>query len=192
MALRSLYILFAFPPLLISLLLSTHLIPAFNASSAQCGALSLALSGKVSYASDAAYLQFKTSYFAAQEDELSPGCIVRPENTNDLATAIKILSYASYIASACKFAVRGGGHNPIAGWANIDHGVTIDMRSMSGIELSSDKRIASIGSGALWGDVYRKLDALDLSVIGGRVSRVGVGGLVIGGKIVTLQLYDLY
>jgi hypothetical protein len=39
-----------------------------------------------------------------------------------------------------------------------------------------------IGGGNVWGDVYKMLEKQDLAVVGGRVSDVGVGGLILGGK----------
>lgn len=41
--------------------------------------------------------------------------------------------------------------------------------------------IASIGTGARWGDVYTTLEAEGAMVTGGRVSHVGIGGLLLGG-----------
>lgn len=69
-----------------------------------------------------------------------------------------------------------------AGASNIQDGVTIDLSAIKGIKVSEDHSITSVGGGARWGDVYLKLDAMDLSVVGGRVFNVGVGGLVLGGK----------
>ena len=70
-----------------------------------------------------------------------------------------------------------------AGAANIQDGVTIDLGLMNDVTVSRDKAIASVGSGARWQDVYLKLDAMNLSVAGGRVYDVGVGGLLLGGEI---------
>lgn len=42
---------------------------------------------------------------------------------------------------------------------------------------------AAIQVGARWGSVYATLDELGISSPGGRVSTVGVGGLVLGGGI---------
>ena len=56
------------------------------------------------------------------------------------------------------------------------------MRSIKGVEVSADKPIKSIGGGAIWRDVYHKLAAMNLTVSGGRVSSIGVGGLTGGGK----------
>ena len=59
-----------------------------------------------------------------------------------------------------RFALRGWGHSPIAGSANINYGVTIDLGSINGIEVNLDKNVASIGDGAIWCDAYLKLDAI--------------------------------
>ena len=70
-----------------------------------------------------------------------------------------------------------------AGAANIQDGVTIDLGLMNDVTVSRDNAITSVGSGARWQDVYLKLDAMNLSVAGGRVYDVGVGGLLLGGEI---------
>ena len=114
---------------------------------------------------------------------MAPDCILTPKSTQDVAVAIKILSHLHISTeNGASFAVRGGGHTPFAGSANINSGVTIDLRSIKGIEISSDQGITSIGGGAIWRDVYQKLIPKSLMVVGGRVSNVGVGGLTLGGK----------
>lgn len=47
--------------------------------------------------------------------------------------------------------------------------------------MNQAKTVASVGAGALWGDVYMKMDAVGLAVIGGRAMSIGVGGLLTGG-----------
>lgn len=83
----------------------------------------------------------------------------------------------------CKFAVKSGGHAAFSGASNIEDGVTIDLINLNQITVSADKTQTSIGPGNLWYNVYSKLDPLGLSVIGGRVSAIGVGGLTLGGGI---------
>lgn len=83
----------------------------------------------------------------------------------------------------CQFAVKGHSHMPAAGFANINGGITIDMTALSSITINDDHTVVSIGSGATWLDVYTYLDALGLSVAGGRNGAVGVGGLTLGGGI---------
>lgn len=72
-------------------------------------------------------------------------------------------------------------HTPHAGSANIDGGVTIDLQSLNQVTVSSDQKFVGLGPGNRWGNVYSKLDPLGLAMVGGRVSAVGVGGLMTGG-----------
>lgn len=69
-----------------------------------------------------------------------------------------------------------------AGASNIQDGITVDLSAIREVSVSEDHSITSVGGGARWEDVYLKLDALGLSVVGGRVFNVGVGGLILGGK----------
>lgn len=80
-----------------------------------------------------------------------------------------------------KLAVRSGGHMIWAGAANVEGGITVDMREMKGVELSGDGSVARLGAGAVWSDVYRELVPRNLTVMGGRVTGIGVGGFITGG-----------
>lgn len=96
---------------------------------------------------------------------------------------LSLLSHATNFSSECQFAVRGAGHTPWPGAANIQGGVTIDLAGLNAVDVSPNRRVTGIGGGNRWIDVYTKLDALGLSVPGGRVAGVGVGGLTTGGEI---------
>lgn len=95
---------------------------------------------------------------------------------------MKTLVKANRIGS-CQFAVRSGGHTPWAAAANIKHGVTIDLSSLNKVVYNKDKSTASIGPGARWKSVYEALDRIGVAVPGGRAGTVGVGGLILGGKV---------
>ena len=143
-----------------------------------CTALFEALPGKVSLPSDSGYDASLKSYFSQQEAEITPYCIVSPLNESDVSTAVKILAAPD---STTKFAIRGGGHTVWKGSANIEDGVTIDLRNMNTVKVSEDKTVISVGAGALWRDVYTVTDSLGLATSGGRAAQVGVGGLTTGG-----------
>lgn len=154
-----------------------------GARSLPCAALSLFLNEKVSYTGSTVYVQSSNSYWSSQEASLVPSCIVTPAHTDDVVTIIRILTLWNKLGlQQTNFAIRGGGHTPWAGSANIDGGVTIDMRSLNDLAVNEDKTIASVGAGATWGEVYQKMDSLGLAVVGGRGSSIGVGGLLTGGK----------
>lgn len=126
------------------------------------------------------------SYWSAQEQEVSPACVVIPKNAQDVSIAVFVLAIASDVLptdNSCKFAVRSGGHTPFASSANIQSGVTIDLQSLNSVDVASDNQTVFIGPGNRWVDVYLKLDAMDLATSGGRVAPVGVGGLTLGGGI---------
>jgi FAD/FMN-containing dehydrogenase len=117
-----------------------------------------------------------SSYFYVQERSL-PVCVVIPTSPEDVSATIKLLA-----KSGSPFAVRSGGHASQPGAANSESGITIDLRSLKEIKLQSNEAIVSIGSGAIWGDVYSVLDSRGLAVLGGRDAHVGVGGFTLGGE----------
>lgn len=153
----------------------------------QCSTLQLLLGNKVSFPGQSTYNASLQSYWSQQVQQVSPACIARPESSKDVATAVRALTTVAYTTSLfggrqCRFAIRGGGHTPWAGSANIDKGVTLDLNAMRDVSVNSEKTVTSIGGGARWIDVYSKLDAMSLSVSGGRVADTGVAGLILGGK----------
>ena len=82
----------------------------------------------------------------------------------------------------CPFAVKGGGHTFFAGANSIQDGISIDLQQLNQVTVNKDGS-ASIGPGNRWGRVYETLDPLGLTVMGGRVSTVGVGGLLVSGGL---------
>ncbi|KAM0178068.1 hypothetical protein ACHAPC_008537 [Botrytis cinerea] len=151
-----------------------------------CKALQFALGSKVSYPSSSAYSTFLTKFYSQQESQLSPGCIVSPTSTTDVSISVGILSALGKLTNwspSCQFAIKSGGHAPGVNQANINQGVTINLSPLDSISVSNDQSVVSVGPAARWGEVYLKLDALQLTVPGGRVNSVGVGGLTVGGGI---------
>ncbi|KAF2734667.1 FAD binding domain-containing protein [Polyplosphaeria fusca] len=121
------------------------------------------------------------SSYAWMSGHLQPACIIQPQSTSQLSFIIKILADFN-----TTFAIRGGGHNANPGFSNIDNEVTIDMRGMRQIEVGDG--VLRVGAGALWGEVYDAADAKNVSVMGGRISTVGVGGLTTGGGMSIFSL----
>ena len=125
---------------------------------------------------DSSYADTKTCVRSLQEAELIPTCIVTPSTAQDVSTIVSTITGDD----GCPFAVKGGGHDPAAGSANIQSGITIDMTNLASVTVNSDKTVASIGAGASWLGVYVYLDGLGVAVAGGRNAAVGVGGLTLG------------
>ncbi|KAL9609611.1 MAG: hypothetical protein Q9167_005635 [Letrouitia subvulpina] len=153
----------------------------------------------------AAFSQSMNSYWAKQECQVPPACVVRPGSTQQLCTALAIINREhdrrqhqqegdvernieeDVIKEEEKdqglFAVRSGGHSPVPGAASIKGGVLVDLGLLSEVRLSSDGSNVTIGAGAKWMDVSTVLDSRGLAVVGGRNSAVGVGGLTLGGGL---------
>lgn len=112
-----------------------------------------------------------------QQSQTLPSCLFRPSEPKEVSIAILLAR-----ATQCEFAVKSGGHAPSAGASNHQDGLTIDLASLNQITLSEDGKIASLGPGNRWVDVYEALQPSNLTVVGGRLATVGVGGLVLGGK----------
>ncbi len=68
--------------------------------------------------------------------------------------------------------------SPLA--ANTKDGVLIDLSSLNATSYDASKNTVIVGAGARWGDLYHYLDPYEMTVVGGRVLDVGVGGLILG------------
>lgn len=99
-----------------------------------------------------------------------------PKSAQNVSTALTILK-----ETQCEFAVKSGGHAAFTGSSNINSGVTIDLINLNQVTLNAHKNVTSLGPGNRWFDVYTVLEPQNLTVIGGRVADIGVGGLTLGG-----------
>lgn len=156
--------------------------------------LSLALPDNVTLPQDTAvYYQLVNSHWAKQECQVAPACIARPRNVDELCVAIKIIKHEydqRDDGSGGLFAIRSGGHSPVANAASIKNGVLIDMGLFCEVAPSEDGSSVVIGTGARWGEVYDILEKRGLAVVGGRSSEVGVGGLTLGGEFKASLVLD--
>ncbi|KAL5363590.1 hypothetical protein BJX96DRAFT_187108 [Aspergillus floccosus] len=161
---------------LVGMVFGPHLVGASTASSG-CTALSARLSEAVFFQNTAVY-EYEASQFWSNTELMSPGCVFRPQSSQQLAKGLK-----SLVDAEAKFAVRGGGHMGIRGSNNIDNGVLVVMSNLTTMKLSSDQSVLSLGPAYRWEDVYSYLQQYDLSVAGGRLGPVGVPGLLLAGGV---------
>ncbi|KAJ6086071.1 FAD-binding domain-containing protein [Penicillium sp. IBT 16267x] len=152
-----------------------------NATWAACDALHTELPGTVYFPGSTGYTDSLASYFSREEQELKPSCVIIPTNSSEVSTAIQTIH--SFLDSGVQFAVRGGGHTPYAGAANIDKGVTLDLSLMNEVKLSADCKTVELGAGGKWRKVWKALDPYNVTVTGGRDSDVGIGGYLLGGGL---------
>ena len=163
-------------------------VQAASASATQtCKTLDAKIPGRVSYPDSTAYNASISSYYSGQERDLNPGCIFRPTSTAEVSQFIKLVTSSGNT----QFAVRGGGHTLWPGAANVNGGITVDMRAMNNLTLSKDHKIAHLGAGAVFSDIYPQLVPYNLTVMGGRVPGIGAGGFVTGGRSLRRGLIQL-
>ncbi|MCJ1436396.1 hypothetical protein MMC27_005775 [Xylographa pallens] len=140
--------------------------------------LSAVLPGQVALPGEPTYSNREDGYYTQQQEELQPYCVVHPTSTPDVSKIVRILRKHDV-----KFAVRCGGHSSNTGAANIQGGVTVNLRKMDKVTLNPDKTLVLVPGGSKWHDVYSLLEEHGLAASGGRLSDVGVGGLSTGGGI---------
>jgi hypothetical protein len=79
--------------------------------------------------------------------------------------------------------IKSGGHAANAGFSSTS-GVQIAMYSFSDVVYDSTTQTATVGTGLLWDDVYVALQPYNVSVVGAKVTGIGVGGVALGGGMV--------
>lgn len=141
--------------------------------------------------------------FAAALD----GVLVRPDSAQyDLARQVwngvwdrrpaliaRVGSVADVVASVnfarahrLLTAVRCGGHS-MAGKGVCDGGLVIDLGYLNAVSIDVPGRVATVGGGALLGDLDRQSLPFGLGTTAGVVSHTGAGGLILGGGLGRLQ-----
>ncbi|MCJ1314163.1 hypothetical protein MMC25_007843 [Agyrium rufum] len=158
---------------------SSHVALANNASSSACDLLRQALPDQL-YSAGTQNYYVETENYWSSAAALSPYCVFTPSSAQNLADGIKIL-----VKTNTRFTVRSGGHSPITGVANIDHGVliaTTDFTEKTLVPLPNSFNVSYVRSGAAfrWEELYEYLNPFGLAVAGGRVSTVG-SSLLLGG-----------
>ncbi|KAI1764862.1 FAD-binding domain-containing protein [Hypoxylon sp. FL1150] len=122
------------------------------------------------------------SYLSALENDITPAAILLPKTTQDVSTfMVTVKPFAA--SGEATFAIRGAGQQPLPGCANVQGGVTLDLRLLTGIDLNLDTGMVSIAAGGRWGAVYEKLHGHGLAVTGSRSAKGGIGGLALSGGL---------
>jgi len=128
----------------------------------------------------AEYDEARRGFWAVEQAETTPYCILQPQSAEEVSTAIRALRKIQ-----CAFGIKSGGHGRCAGESSISDGVLIDLKDLNRVELSEDKFVCNVGPGNTWARVYSHLNPQGLTVVGGRASSVGVGGFCISGTLET-------
>ncbi|KAJ8079619.1 hypothetical protein AAF712_012728 [Marasmius tenuissimus] len=124
-------------------------------------------------------------YYSLQEAEIKPYCDFTAKNADHVSSIVKIAS-----EHQCPFAVRSGGGMFWPGSSNIGGGVLINLSELLEVKLSSDKKVASVGPGVYFADLYPQLAPSGVFLAGGRMPKIGTGGYMAHGGISYLS-YEL-
>ncbi|ESK81661.1 putative fad dependent oxidoreductase [Moniliophthora roreri MCA 2997] len=157
----------------ITLLLNARF--GYGTSTAACNALQSALPGRVFFPGSEEYVNDNEHYTQATSQNST--CSVEPESVDDVTTILQIVASGD---TRSPFAVKGGGYTGNFGFSSTT-GVQISMSRFSEVEYDESTSTVKIGSGQRWDDVYTQLAPSGVSVVGGRIPGVGVGGLSLGG-----------
>ena len=76
--------------------------------------------------------------------------------------------------------MKSGGHATNPGFSSTP-GVQISLSRFNTFKVNTEAQTVELGPSLTWDDVYERLDPYGVTVIGGRIPGVGVGGLTLGG-----------
>ncbi|ORY68846.1 uncharacterized protein BCR38DRAFT_424491 [Pseudomassariella vexata] len=151
---------------------------SFQSNSTSCCShlIAAGLGERVFFPNQTVYEDRIDSYWSVSA-QLRPNCVIQPQSAEEVSLTVTTLVGDS----GCQFAVRSGGHTTWAGANNIENGVTIDLGDMNTTTFHPENSTVTILPGSRWLQVYQTLDAIGMTVPGGRAGTVGVAGLVTGG-----------
>ncbi|KAF1985896.1 FAD binding domain-containing protein [Aulographum hederae CBS 113979] len=124
------------------------------------------------------YNDNQDKYWSAENSRTKPTCILSPKSAAEVSAVLKVIA-----SSNDTFAVKSGGHSPNKYFNSIDNGPLISTRLLNQVRLSDDKKTAIVGTGNRWDEVGKILDGSNVTVVGGRIGNVGVGGYILGGGL---------
>ncbi|GAB1316436.1 hypothetical protein MFIFM68171_06646 [Madurella fahalii] len=154
-------------------------------ASATCHQLKAKLGSIITLPSDSSYASLTEENWS-QSCWLPAACVAQPTCAADVQHLVTAL-----VAAMVPFAIRSGGHSPSPHDASIGtNGVLIALDKLGQVTYDPATTLVTLGAGARWDAVYTLLDSHNVTMVGGRVMPVGVGGLTLGGGLSYLS--DLY
>ncbi|KAM6496524.1 FAD dependent oxidoreductase [Amanita muscaria] len=146
-----------------------------NTVSQACSAISSAISPESSvYYPGTAEYERDIHHWASSSTQHSV-CTVEPATAEDVGKILQIV-----FKLGVEFGVKSGGHIANPGFSS-SPGVLIATSRFNQVQYNSESQTAVIGTGLIFDEVYAALAPYNVSVCGGRVTGIGVGGFVLGG-----------
>ncbi|EFQ32572.1 FAD binding domain-containing protein [Colletotrichum graminicola M1.001] len=124
------------------------------------------------------YTLEQLDYWSTAAGSLKPGCIFYPKSAEEVSSIVKTLQDNDE-----QFAVKSGGHNPNNYYASVKDGPLISTKKLNQVVYDNSTNTVSVGPGNRWEDVHAALDGTGVTVVGGRIGNVGVGGYLLGGGL---------
>lgn len=147
---------------------------------AACDAISAALpQDRTPHRLASAYNSEMLDYWSVSLRIETPACMILPRDADEVATVVQILNEYPDVP----FAVKSGGHSPNKGHATAKDGVLISTVEMTGARYDAETGYAHVKPGGEWNDVIGALEEEGVTVLGGRLGVVGVGGLLLQGGL---------
>ncbi|KAK7038740.1 hypothetical protein VNI00_010625 [Paramarasmius palmivorus] len=142
---------------------------------AACEALQSALPGRVFFPGSNEYIADNEHYYGSSSETST--CSVEPESAADVGTILQVVGSGD---TKSPFAIKCGGHANGLGFSSTT-GVQISLSRLNEVNYDAASSTVKIGAGLAWDEVYNRLSPQGVTVAGGRVPGVGVGGLLLGG-----------
>lgn len=134
-----------------------------------------AVSGEVLVEGDPGYDDGRAVYFTAVDRR--PDVIVRPADAADVSAVVTIAR-----ERGAGLAVRNGGHS-FAAHGVRDGGIVLDMRSIRGLDIDVERRVARAGAGLSAGEFTTAASAHGLAAGFGDAPSVGISGITLAGGV---------
>ncbi|KAI0753246.1 FAD binding domain-containing protein [Daedaleopsis nitida] len=164
--------------LLVALSAPLLLVAAAKADSVTCQTLEATTDIRMDNPFDAAFNSENSEYWSAGCTNLKPACIIKPTTAEEMSAVVKVLNKNNET-----FTVKSGGHNPNQNFSSIDGGPLVSTALLNEVIYDEATMTVRVGPGNRWEDVHKVLDGTGVTVVGGRIGNVGVGGYILGGGL---------
>ena len=134
------------------------------------------LSGRLATPGQSGYQPDALLYNPRFAGQTKPAAIARCASPADVQDCVRFAG-----AGGAELRIRNGGHS-YGGWSS-GSGLVVDLAGLDDIRVDHDAGTATIGAGALLGNVYETLAAKGVSIGAGSCVTVGITGLTLGGGV---------